>query len=72
MMMAHGQMEEAAAVPYEYAMYGNMEFDHSYYYNDGMGGGGGDWQQSNWHMDGDDDGSGAAGCGGSDVPLWNY
>ncbi|XP_062233728.1 dehydration-responsive element-binding protein 1C-like [Phragmites australis] len=62
-------MHQQEAAPYDYAaMYGNMDFDHSYYY-DGMGGGG-DWQTS-WHMDDDDDGSGAAGCG-SDMTLWSY
>jgi hypothetical protein len=55
-------------------MYGaSLEFDHSYYYDDGMVGGN-DWQSnSGWHsnMDGDDDGDGAAGCAG-DMTLWSY
>jgi hypothetical protein len=68
MMMAHHQDVDAAA-PYDYAMYGNMEeFDHSYFDYDTMGS---DWPQStSWLMDEDDDGT--TGCGGSDVPLWNY
>ncbi|CAN6215329.1 unnamed protein product [Urochloa humidicola] len=75
--MATMHQQDAAAVPYDYAaMCGSMDFDQSYYY-DGMGGGavaggGGDWtQQAGWHMDGDDDGTGAAGCG-SDMTLWSY
>ena len=70
-MAMHHQQD---AAPYDYAaMYGNMDFDQPYYY-DGMGGaaaiGGNDWQ-AGWHVDADDDGAGAAGCG-SDMTLWNY
>jgi hypothetical protein len=57
----------------EYAYGAGMEFDHSYYYDDGMVGGN-DWQSnSGWHsnMDGDDDGDGGAGCAG-DMTLWSY
>ncbi|KAK3131470.1 hypothetical protein QOZ80_6AG0506820 [Eleusine coracana subsp. coracana] len=61
-------MDDAVAPPYDYAMYGNMEFDHPYYY-DGMGAaaGGCDWQSTTttWHMDGNDD-------DGSDATLWSY
>ncbi|CAL5036426.1 unnamed protein product [Urochloa decumbens] len=70
------QQDAAAAAPYDYAaMCGSMDFDNSYYY-DAMGGGavagGGDWTtQNGWHVDGDDDGAGAAGCGG-DMTLWSY
>jgi hypothetical protein len=69
--MMHQQHHQDAS-PYDYAaMCGNMDFDNTYYY-DGMGGGGGDWTtQTGWHMDGDDDGAGATGCG-SDMTLWSY
>ncbi|KAL6861446.1 hypothetical protein ACP4OV_017146 [Aristida adscensionis] len=68
-------MHQHDAAPYDYtaaAMYGNMDFgDQPYYYNDGMAAAAaGEWQ-SGWPMDGDDDGTGAAGCG-SDMTLWNY
>ncbi|CAL5045432.1 unnamed protein product [Urochloa decumbens] len=70
------QQDAAAAATYDYAaMCGSMDFDNSYYY-DAMGGGavagGNDWTtQNGWHVDGDDDGAGAAGCGG-DMTLWSY
>lgn len=62
----------AAAMPYSYAE--DMGFaDSAYYYDDGMGAGG--WPQAGngWpHMDGDDDGSGAAGGCAGDMTLWSY
>ncbi|KAF8662225.1 hypothetical protein HU200_056427 [Digitaria exilis] len=73
-MMHHQQQEYADDYA---AMYGNMDFEQSYYYDAMAGGGavagGGDWHQTGWHnMDGDDDGvAGGAGCG-SDMTLWSY
>ena len=71
--MAMAMHHQQDAAPYDYAaMYGNMDFDQPYYY-DGMGCGavgGNDWQ-AGWHVDADDDGAGAAGCG-SDMTLWSY
>ncbi|RLM55039.1 dehydration-responsive element-binding protein 1C-like [Panicum miliaceum] len=72
--MAMAMHHQQDAAPYDYAaMCGNMDFDQPYYY-DGMGGaaavGGNDWQ-AGWHVDADDDGAGAAGCG-SDMTLWSY
>uniref|UniRef100_A0A0E0A4E2 AP2/ERF domain-containing protein n=1 Tax=Oryza glumipatula TaxID=40148 RepID=A0A0E0A4E2_9ORYZ len=61
--------DDMAATPssYDYAYYGNMDFDQPSYYYDGMGGG----EYQSWQMDGDDDG-GAGGYGGGDVTLWSY
>jgi hypothetical protein len=68
MMMQY--QDDMAATPssYDYAYYGNMDFDQPSYYYDGMGGGG---EYQSWQMDGDDDG-GAGGYGGGDVTLWSY
>ena len=72
--MAMAMHHQQDAAPYDYAaMYGNMDFDQPYYY-DGMGGaaaiGGNDWQ-AGWHVDADDEGAAAEGCG-SDMTLWSY
>ncbi|XP_052158467.1 dehydration-responsive element-binding protein 1C [Oryza glaberrima] len=72
MMMQY--QDDMAATPssYDYAYYGNMDFDQPSYYYDGMGGGGGGGgEYQSWQMDGDDDG-GAGGYGGGDVTLWSY
>ncbi|CAD6341114.1 unnamed protein product [Miscanthus lutarioriparius] len=62
---AYQQQADAAAAA---AMYGaSLEFDHPYFYDDGMVGGN-DWQSSSgWHsnIDGDDE------CAG-DMTLWSY